>query len=139
MTSGMSMKKLAGILVVLVILGFVASSAYEGFRKLGDYGRSGRMLGELSRLRGFVADYKARRGSYPPDLSSAAPKEFDSREHKASVEVRLVSLSSAVVAAGALTAPPDDLGTWAYDPGRGFVFISCTHDNHSRGEPWWRY
>ena len=135
----MSLKKMTAILVSLAFGVFVVLSAYQGFRKLGDSERSGRILGELSRLRGYVADFKARRGFYPPDLSGAAPEVIDLREHSSSAEVMPVLISSAAVAGGVLTAPPMDAGKWGYDSAIGFVFISCTHDNHSRGRPWFSF
>ena len=135
----MNIKKLAGTLIILAVVGLVVFSANEGFRKFGDYARSGRTLGELSRLRGYSTDFKARHGVYAPDLSAAVPKALDLREHASSAEVGPVSLSSAVIAEVFLTTPPEDTGKWAYDSATGFVFISCTHENHSRGRPWWRY
>ena len=135
----MSLKKMTAILISLVLGGFVVFSAYQGFRKLRDYERSGRTLGELSRLRGYVADFKTRRGFYPPDLSGAAPEAVELREHLSSADVMSVLISSAAVAGGALAAPPTDAGKWAYDSAIGFIFISCTHDNHSRGRPWFSF
>lgn len=117
----------------------MVSSAYHGFRSLGDYERSGRMLGELSRLRAYARDFKARRGGYPPDLAAATPSALDLREHDSSAEVKIVSLSSAAVVEGVLTVAPEDKGRWAYDPATGLVFISCTHDNHTRGRPWFSF
>jgi hypothetical protein len=133
-------KKFLGVLASLAVAILIGSSAYNGFRKLGDYDRSGRTLGELSRLRGFVADYKLHHGSYPPDLSEATPLALNLREHRPTSEVALVSRPTApAVVNGTLRDAPEDLGQWAYDSTNGLIFISCTHENHSRGRPWWSF
>jgi hypothetical protein len=133
-------KKFLGVLACLAVAVLIGSSAYEGFRKLGEYDRSGRTLGELSRLRSFVADYKVHHGSYPPDLSEAIPLALNLREHLTTSAVKLVSTPTDTAAInGALRNAPEDLGQWAYDSTNGLIFISCTHENHSRGRPWWSF
>lgn len=101
-------------------------SLYPLFTDIEAKARNGANVGSLSALRGTVAASRDASGSFPAELTGYRLRL--GHGHPETTEVRLLDAASPEALA-------QDLGTWAYDPRTGKVFIACTHPGDQQA-PW---